>query len=328
MTNGSARAPQGAQPRDLDDGALVTPRIDRQVFRGPDGLRDLPFEGRYESRDAAVFDAEIVRAQLGAMVLRRTSITAHRAIVDGHDQGVGSDVLRFMTIQTGTLLAAAPGGRPVRMGVGDALFACRPRTYMYQTNAPLVIVSSVLPVASLPSIVRRLEDLPVGPLPHSPLVDAVVELLINLADRLDEPWTFDADYAARGLIDLETAILTEVIAPQVPVPGPDRVHQAAVDYIERHLGEPDLRPPQIAEAVGVSLRYLHRAFDDTETTVARHLRERRLEHVAAALRSADRAPHLQGLATRFGFRDQDQLARAFRRRYGMSMTEFRATGPG
>jgi AraC-like DNA-binding protein len=208
--------------------------------------------------------------------------------------------------------------------VGDAVFTCRPRTYLYQASDPLVVVSSTVPVANLPAIVRRLDDLPIGLLPHSPLVDAVVDLLLHLSDRLDEPWGFDADYAARGLLDLETAILTEVIAPDVPVQGPDRVYTAAVDYIERHLGEPHLRPPQIAEALGVSLRYLHRAFDDKELTVARLLRERRLEQVANALRSAS-PPPLSGIATRYGFASQDQLARAFRRRYGMSMTEYRAT---
>lgn len=286
-------------------------------------MRRLPVEGRFESRDPDAFEAEVVRVELGEVVLRRTTMTAHRAMVDG--RGGDPDILRFMTVQQGSLLAAPPGGRPVRLEVGDALFTCRPRTYAYQADDPVVIVASTLPVTSLPAVVRRLEDLPVGPLPRSPLVDAVVDLLVRLALRVDEPWSFDADFAARGLVELQTAILTEVIAAPPPAPGPDRVHTAAVDYIERHLGDPGLRPPQIAAALGVSLRYLHRAFDDKEVTVARYLRERRLDQVAQALRASDRQPSLQHLADRFGFGSQDQLARAFRRRYGTSMTEFRAT---
>ena len=321
-----ADAPINDRSADGDDGALTTPRIERGMFRGPDGLRDLPVDGRIESLDVARFEAETVRVQLGPMVLRRSAITAHRSIVDGRERGAHADVLRFMTVQKGSLLVAPPGGRPVRMDVGDALFTCRQRTYLSQANEPVVVVASTLPVTSLPAVVRRLDDLPIGLLPHSPLVDAVVDLLITLSRRFDEPWSFDADYAARGLIDLETAILTEIIAPRKPAQGPDRVYSAAVDYIERHLGEPGLRPPQIAEALGVSLRYLHRAFDDKEMTVARHLRERRLEQVAAVLRSTERQPHLQGIAARFGFGSQDQLARAFRRRYGVSMTEYRS-GP-
>ncbi len=309
------------------DGAIVTPTIQHDVYRGPEGLRALASEGRFESPDPQRFEAEMVRAQLGSLLLRRTSITAHRSIVDGHEKGVDAAVLRFVTLQQGVLLIAPPGGRPVRMEVGDAIFSCRPRTYLYQANEPLVVVSSAVPVADLPALVRRLEDLPIGPLPHSPLVGAVVDLLLHLADRLDEPWGFDADYAARGLLDLEIAILTEVIASGAPVLGPDRVYTAAVDYIERHLHDPGLRPPQIAEALGVSLRYLHRAFDDKDVTVARLLRQRRLEQVAKALRSSTPVP-LGGLAARYGFATQDHLARAFRRRYGMSMTEYRARGEG
>ncbi|MGT2426773.1 AraC family transcriptional regulator [Amnibacterium kyonggiense] len=316
----------GSGPRtDPLEGAersLLLPRVERAVYRGADGLRRLPIEGRFESRDAAAFEAEVVRARFGDIVLRRTSITAHRAVVDGSDSATDEDILRLLTVRRGEMIAVPPGGAPVRVGAGDALLTCRPRRYAYRADGPLVVVASTVPVSSLPRAVRRLDRLPVGPLPHAPLVDAVVDLLTELAERLHEPWAFDADYAARGVIDLETAILTGLLAPARPMPGPARVHAAAVDYIERHLGERDLRPPQIADALGVSLRYLHRAFDDEEMTVAKHLRERRLERVAAALRS-ERTPGLERIADRYGFASQDQLARAFRRRYGVSMTEYR-----
>lgn len=303
------------------------PVVERHRFHGPEGMRSLPIEGRFESRDAEAFEAEIIQVRLGKLVLRRTAMTPHRAIVDGTDVADTSDILRLMTVKQGALHAAPPGGTPVRLGVGDALFTCRPRAYAYQADEPLVVVASTVPVSGLPSIVQRLDDLPIGPLPHSPLVDAVIDLLGHLADRLGEQWSFDADYAARGLIDLETAILTEIIAPQAAVPGPDRVYRAAAAYIERHLSDPGLRPPQIAAALGVSLRYLHRAFDDKEVTVSRLLRERRLEQVALVLRTAPSRPTLQHLAARFGFASQDQLARAFRRQFGMSMSEYRAEGP-
>ena len=314
-----------ATPSDGDGAGIVRPRIERRRYTGEDGMRGLPVEGRFESRDPEEFEAEVVRAELGALVLRRTTMTAHRAMVDGSD--AGADILRLMTVQHGSVLAAPPGGRPVRLEVGDALLTCRARTYVYQADGPIAIVASTLPVTSLPPIARRLDDLPVGPLPHTPLVDAVVALLVQLARRLDEPWLFDADFAARGLIDLQTAILSEVLAPPPPAPGPDRVRAAAVDPGERHLGDPGLRPPQIAAALGVSLRYLHRAFDETDSTVARYLRDRRLEEVARTLRAGERQPSLQHLAERYGFSGQDQLARAFRRRYGSSMTEYRAARP-
>jgi AraC-like DNA-binding protein len=303
----------------------VPPRVEHRRYHGAEGLREFPVEGRFTSPDPASFDAVMTKVRLGRMILRRTEMTAHRAIIDGRHGTEEPDVLRLLTVQSGTLLAAAPGGRPMRLTAGDAMFTCPKRKYVYQSSGRLVVVAATLPVTSLPTGVRRFERLPVGPLPHSPLVDSVVDLMANLAERLDESWTFDSDYAARGLIDLETAILTEVIGPPEPAAGPDRVYTAALEYIERNLGDTDLTPPQIADALGVSLRYLHRAFDDKEATVARHLRERRLDLVADALRSGPRQPSLAALADRYGFSSQDRLARAFRRRYGVSMSEFRAT---
>lgn len=302
-----------------------SPLIEHRVFVGADGLREFPVEGRFIAPDPASFRADMAVARLGRLVLRRTEMTPHRAILEGSTARDKPDILRLVTIQRGTLLAASPGGTPMRLEPGDAFFTCPERKYVYQSTEPIVIVASTLPISSLPTGVRRFELLPAGPLPHSAIVDAVVELMGSLAGRLDEPWTFDSDYAARGLIDLETAILTEVIGPVEPVVGPARVYTAALEYVERHLGDPDLGPPQIAEALGVSLRYLHRAFDDKEVTVARHLRERRLDLVADALRSGPRQPSLAALADRFGFSSQDRLARAFRRRYGVSMSEYRAS---
>ena len=318
-TNGSA-VPDDPQPD-------ARPTIQRDRYRGADGLRAMPIEGRFEVPDPAAFDAVVTRARLGRVDLRRLELSPHRAIIDGQTQDEKPEILRLLTVHRGTMLVAPPGERPMRLEQGDAMFTARDRPYAYQATEPVILVNSVLPVTSLPTSLRSLDRLPVGALPHSPLVDAVVDLMANLADRFDEPWAFDGDYAARGLIELETAILTEVIGPEEPAVGPERVYAAAVDFIERHLGEPDLRPPQIAEALGVSLRYLHKAFDDKEATVARHLRERRLDLVADALRSGARQPQLAALADRYGFSSQDRLARAFRRRYGVSMSEFRASLP-
>ena len=316
-----------ASPTDL--GAFTvqnrSPRVEHRTYRGATGLRDFPAEGRFVTPDPASFEAVMTRVHLGRLVLRRTEMTAHRAIVDGRFGSDEPDILRLLTLQGGSMLAAAPGGEPMRLAAGDAMFTCRERKYIYRTDGPVVVVATTLPVTSLPAAVRRFELLPIGPLPHSALVDAVVGLMANLAGRLDDSWTFDSDYAARGLIDLETAILTEVMGPAEPLVGPERVRAAALAHIERHVADPALTPPQIAEALGVSLRYLHRAFDDMEATVARHLRERRLELVAEALRTAPQQPTPAALAERFGFSSPDRLARAFRRRYGVSMAEFRLT---
>jgi AraC-like DNA-binding protein len=309
--------------RDTIGEAIVRTRTMHHHYSGPHGMRTLPNEGRIESLDANLFQADITSIHLGELVLRRTTITPHRAIIDGQQRGEDKEVLRLVVVKDGAVFAAPPGGDPARFDVGDALFAGPTKPCVYQTNGPLESISATLPISRLPAPFRELDALPSGPLPHSPLVDAVVQLLFCLVDRIDEPMAFDAGYAAQGLIDLQLAMITELLKPQAEVPGPERVHEAAIGYIDRHLGDSQLRPPQIADALGVSLRYLHHAFADKDATVARYLRTRRLEQVATTLRTGRPHSSLEGLAVRFGFRSKQQLARSFHRQYDVSMTEYR-----
>jgi hypothetical protein len=57
-------------------------------------------------------------------------------------------------------------------------------------------------------------------------------------------------------------------------------------YVEAHLGEVDLTPARIARAHGVSLRYLHRLFEATDTTVAASITAVRLDRARALAHQA------------------------------------------
>ena len=107
----------------------------------------------------------------------------------------------------------------------------------------------------------------------------------------------------------------------------DLIHEAAVEYIDRHIAEPGLAPPTIARALGVSLRSLHAAFEGSGVTVARHLRDRRLDLVAEVVRTSSQRPSSASLAMRFGYPGPDLLTRAFRQRFGRSIVEYRSEGP-
>jgi AraC-like DNA-binding protein len=94
-------------------------------------------------------------------------------------------------------------------------------------------------------------------------------------------------------------------------------------YIRTHLGEADLAPATIAQAGGVSVRYLHRLFRNTDRTVAEHIRELRLEACSEELSKAGADFSLGTLAYKWGFSDQSHFCRVFKARYGMSPGEAR-----
>jgi AraC-like DNA-binding protein len=100
-------------------------------------------------------------------------------------------------------------------------------------------------------------------------------------------------------------------------------------FIETHLSEPVLSPTKIADALGISVRHLHRIFLQKESRVAEYIRERRLERCQADLcdpRFADR--NITEIAFFWGFSDSAHFSRRFKQRFGISPRLFRSRSWG
>ncbi|WP_433152417.1 helix-turn-helix domain-containing protein [Actinomadura nitritigenes] len=109
-------------------------------------------------------------------------------------------------------------------------------------------------------------------------------------------------------------------------PGPEEAAavRAIKEWIEAHLRDPDLTPAAIAAAHHVSVRQLYRVFEPSGTTVARYVRDLRLERCRRELSD----PSLAGLrigaiASRWGLPDAAGFSRAFRAAYGLSPSAYR-----
>lgn len=93
--------------------------------------------------------------------------------------------------------------------------------------------------------------------------------------------------------------------------------------IARNLANPDLSPGMVAEACGISKRYLHEIFADQNRTVAQTIRDQRL----IAARDCLQMPNpgsLSDLAYRFGFSDQAQFSKLFKAMFGQTPSSYRA----
>jgi AraC-like DNA-binding protein len=97
-----------------------------------------------------------------------------------------------------------------------------------------------------------------------------------------------------------------------------------VNYIEAHLGDPDLTPMHVAEACKMTPRYLHHLFSEGTETVARYILRRRLEECSRALTiAAQRGRTVTAIAFDYGFNSPTHFGRVFRARYGITPREFR-----
>ncbi len=106
-------------------------------------------------------------------------------------------------------------------------------------------------------------------------------------------------------------------------------HLARIEnFVRAHLADSGLAPQRIADACGVSLRYLHLLFKDTGDSVSQWIRDLRLQAAHEALSRADGRTSITRVAFDSGFGDQAQFSHAFRAKFGHAPSELlRASRP-
>ena len=96
-------------------------------------------------------------------------------------------------------------------------------------------------------------------------------------------------------------------------------------YIDAHLTETTLGPADIAVALGLSVRHVHRLFSRQGSTVADWIRSQRLRHCRKDL--ADpylRTKSITEIAFFWGFNDSAHFSRAFKQEFGTCPRLFRS----
>lgn len=104
----------------------------------------------------------------------------------------------------------------------------------------------------------------------------------------------------------------------------DLRRRAVLDIIETHLCDTELDTRRIAEKVGVSTRYVQILFAGMGTTPSAHIQGRRLERAASRLDKQGSAVTITQVAFDVGFNDLSSFCRSFRRRFGVSPSDYRA----
>jgi AraC-like DNA-binding protein len=126
----------------------------------------------------------------------------------------------------------------------------------------------------------------------------------------------------------DIVVSTDALEPAANAEYADTRHRTTVDrikgYIATHFRDLDLKPDEIAAAVNISTRYLHRLFEGEHETVALYLRGLRLERVRDDLldpRLAQRS--VAAIAHGSGFGDVSGFNRAFKSAYGINPSDLR-----
>jgi AraC-like DNA-binding protein len=108
------------------------------------------------------------------------------------------------------------------------------------------------------------------------------------------------------------------------ISGRNAIFRRCSAYVKAHLADGSLDPNKISNAMGISVRYLHKVFQESGESVCEFLRSTRLETSRMDLADPQKAQvQIREIAHRVGFRSQAHFAAAFKQRYGISATEWR-----
>jgi AraC-like DNA-binding protein len=144
--------------------------------------------------------------------------------------------------------------------------------------------------------------------PDCGLLTEFVSQVVARMGRLSPPMMGRVE---ANILDLLGAVLASRTQKK-PHSRPQHL-QLIKSYIHKHVLNPELSAAAIANALGISIRYVHWLFRDEPQTIGRYIRALRVRECRRALESEpDSGLPLKDLALHWGFYDQSHMTRCFR----------------
>jgi AraC-like DNA-binding protein len=217
--------------------------------------------------------------------------------------------------------ATDSAGRFVRREAGDVAISDYARPFRsVATDYALLIVH--LARESVPAALLALE-------PHglvfprgsgaARLIGAAMQEFYAQADNLT---VSEAEAAIEGIVALTTACARIRLAGDELDYVKSR-RNAALDYIDAHLGNAQLGPDEIADAANLSRASLYRLLS-AEGGIRAVLLKRRLDEALRLMLDNKDERSLKEIVKCCGFGGSSQFARAFRARFGLPPRQYRA----
>ncbi len=289
-------------------------------FRGAAGLEALSVTCRFDAPQPDVFRARLRSILLGSV--RVDELVASEHSCERSRENIVEEPLDTVTIGavvSGAVREGGVGGVMVRPG--DLVVQLNTRPHRYTALEETRLVAAEIPLAMLGVSPRRLATVGGQVDGTSPLASTFAALLRGVVDaHTSSPLATES--LERATVDLARTLLAEQFSRDAASPR-DEAMQRAQQYLELRYANPSLDAARAASDLGMSLRQLHRLFEEQPTTFGRYLRGLRLQHLADALTTTDLP--FRELVQAAGFGSVDAAERAFRQEFGRSSADYRRT---
>ncbi|MER6348649.1 AraC-like ligand-binding domain-containing protein [Streptomyces sp. NPDC001595] len=273
------------------------------------------------------FSGRIVTGRLGHLRVSRVEGDAQRAVRTPEHIARSPRPYLAVGVQTAGTATLVQDGRRADVGEGDLMVYDTSRPYSLDHPVPFATRLVLLPRHALTvpeAEAGRLTGTAIGTTEGFAAV--LKPFLAKLADAPPPYPPAVADRLAASVIDLFGTLVAERTrrASTAPDSARGELVRRIRTHIDRNLGDAALSPEAVAKAHHISVRYLHRLFEEEGVTVGRLIQRRRLEECARELaRQGSPAPTVSAVAQRWGFVNPAHFSRVFRGAYGLSPREWR-----
>ena len=269
----------------------------------------------YEFESAHVGDVVVARIASSPCTVRRTSHSAGKAR------------MVKVVLQTRGRCDFEQGGRQSVLAPGHlSVFTCE-RPYEFTTREPAEVIVAGIPSGRLGSHVDVLRRQPTVRSPaDSGTGQMVTGFFRAMTGLLRRDGASLSGSAGRHLGDALTSLIIAqmVDAPSVATDGDPA--ERILAYCTVHLADPSLSVASVARAHRMSVRYLHKLFQDREQSLAAWIRRRRLEGIKKDLADPALAHRtVASVAARWGVQGAPHLSRALRAEFGCTAADIRRT---
>jgi AraC-like DNA-binding protein len=217
------------------------------------------------------------------------------------------------------------GAKRVTLESGDIVTWHSSRDFTFESDKPHQILSIYVPEASMKRILVCPASYAGLYLKHN---SGITALLAGYLTGLCNDFAVNDERIETEIEEVTLNLIgAAIVAPGTVASAPPRraLWERVTVFIDRNLENPELKPPSIANALGMSLRCLHLLFAERGHTVAGWIRGRRLECCRAELAKSRGACTITDVAFRWGFNDVAHFSRMFKACYGCSPRSFRQT---
>jgi AraC family transcriptional activator of tynA and feaB len=150
-------------------------------------------------------------------------------------------------------------------------------------------------------------------------------LLISLYHQAEELTPEEGTAAIESYLKILSAYVGESEFNSARAKCSEALSERIAMYIETHLAEASLGPAEIASAMGISVRHLHRIFSRRGCTVADWIRNERLGRCRNDLCDLRlREKSITDIAFYWGFNDSAHFSHSFKKQFGICPRVFRA----